>query len=89
VPPTTGGRSSLSPTSLAASGPADGSRAKAPTRPVGVELLKDIRLAFGEDDAIRSIGLVGKLIADPERPWVRAGEFTDDLTWLFDGPVPE
>jgi hypothetical protein len=30
---------------------------------------------------------VGKLIADPER--VRAGEFTDDLTWLFDEPVPE
>jgi hypothetical protein len=32
---------------------------------------------------------VGKLIADPERPWVRAAEFTDDLTWLFDEPVPE
>jgi putative DNA primase/helicase len=36
---------------------------------IGVELLKDIRLAFGEADAIRSIDLVAKLIADPERPW--------------------
>jgi putative DNA primase/helicase len=36
---------------------------------IGVELLKDIRLAFGDDDAIRSIDLVAKLTADPERPW--------------------
>jgi putative DNA primase/helicase len=36
---------------------------------VGVELLKDIRLAFGDDDAIRSIDLVAKLTADTERPW--------------------
>jgi Protein of unknown function (DUF3631) len=35
----------------------------------GVELLKDIRRAFGEDEAIRSADLVAKLTADPERPW--------------------
>ena len=37
---------------------------------VNVDLLKDIRTAFGEDAAIRSADLVAKLIADPERPWV-------------------
>jgi putative DNA primase/helicase len=36
---------------------------------VGVELLKDIRLAFGDDEAIRSADLVAKLTADPERQW--------------------
>jgi hypothetical protein len=36
---------------------------------VRVELLKDIRLSFGVDDAIRSVDLVAALIADPERPW--------------------
>jgi putative DNA primase/helicase len=36
---------------------------------VGVELLKDIRLAFGEDDDIRSADLVAKLAEDEERPW--------------------
>ena len=37
---------------------------------VNVDLLKDIRTAFGEEDAaIRSADLVAKLIADPERPW--------------------
>jgi putative DNA primase/helicase len=35
---------------------------------VGVELLKDIRLAFGDDEVIRSADLVAKLTADPERP---------------------
>jgi putative DNA primase/helicase len=35
-----------------------------------VELLADIRRAFGDDDAIRSVDLVAKLVADPERPWV-------------------
>jgi hypothetical protein len=34
-----------------------------------VELLADIRVAFGERDAIRSAELVEKLVADPERPW--------------------
>jgi hypothetical protein len=34
-----------------------------------VELLKDIRKAFGEEDEIRSAELVVKLVADPERPW--------------------
>jgi uncharacterized protein DUF3631 len=36
---------------------------------IGVELLKDIRLAFGDGDAIRSADLVAKLAEDPERPW--------------------
>jgi hypothetical protein len=36
---------------------------------IGVELLRDIRSAFGEDDVIRSSDLVAKLTADPERPW--------------------
>jgi len=36
---------------------------------IGVKLLKDIRLAFGDDDAIRSADLVAKLAEDPERPW--------------------
>jgi putative DNA primase/helicase len=36
---------------------------------IGVKLLEDIRLAFGEDDAIRSADLVAKLAEDPERPW--------------------
>jgi putative DNA primase/helicase len=34
-----------------------------------VELLRDIRSAFGDDDVIRSSDLVAKLTADPERPW--------------------
>jgi putative DNA primase/helicase len=36
---------------------------------VNVELLRDIRAVFGDDDAVRSADLVAKLIADPERPW--------------------
>jgi putative DNA primase/helicase len=36
---------------------------------INVEVLADIRLAFGETDIIRSADLVLKLIADPERPW--------------------
>jgi putative DNA primase/helicase len=36
---------------------------------VNVELLADIRLAFGDVDVIRSGDLVAKLTADPERPW--------------------
>ena len=34
-----------------------------------MELLRDIRSAFGYDDVIRSSDLVAKLTADPERPW--------------------
>jgi Protein of unknown function (DUF3631) len=34
-----------------------------------VELLRDIRSAFGDDDVIRSSDLVAKLTADPDRPW--------------------
>src|SRR5262249_50252060 len=36
---------------------------------VNVELLRDIRIAFGDDEVLRSADLVEKLIADPERPW--------------------
>ena len=36
---------------------------------IGVELLRDIRFAFGDDDVIRSSDLVAQLTADPERPW--------------------
>jgi putative DNA primase/helicase len=36
---------------------------------IGVELLKDVRLAFGDADAIRSEDLVEQLAKDPERPW--------------------
>lgn len=35
-----------------------------------VELLKDARLAFGDDEVIRSADLLAKLTADSERPWV-------------------
>ena len=38
--------------------------------PFNVALLRDIRSAFGDDDEIRSVDLVNKLTADPERPWV-------------------
>jgi putative DNA primase/helicase len=36
---------------------------------IGVELLKDIRVTFGDHEVIRSADLVAKLSADPERPW--------------------
>jgi hypothetical protein len=36
---------------------------------VNVELLRDIRVAFGDAQVIRSADLIEKLIADPERPW--------------------
>jgi putative DNA primase/helicase len=38
-------------------------------RAANVELLKDIRAAFGDDDVIRSCELVTRLIADPEVRW--------------------
>jgi putative DNA primase/helicase len=38
-------------------------------RAIGVELLKDIRATFGDDDVIRSGDLIARLTADPERPW--------------------
>jgi Protein of unknown function (DUF3631) len=34
-----------------------------------VEVLRDIRVAFGDDEVIRSADLVAKLAVDPERPW--------------------
>src|SRR5262245_9899625 len=36
---------------------------------VNVELLRDIRVAFGDVEEIRSADLVSKLTSDPERPW--------------------
>jgi putative DNA primase/helicase len=36
---------------------------------IGVELLKDIQVAFGEHEVIRSADLVAKLTTDPGRPW--------------------
>jgi putative DNA primase/helicase len=40
------------------------------TPSIGVELLADIQRAFGDALALRSVDLVAKLNADPERPWV-------------------
>jgi hypothetical protein len=37
---------------------------------IGVELLADIRKAFGSDDAMRTADLLKELHSDPERPWV-------------------
>ncbi len=34
-----------------------------------VGLLADIRQAFGDDEAMRSVDLVAALVKDPERPW--------------------
>ena len=36
---------------------------------VNVELLRDVRTAFGDAEEIRSADLIEKLIADKERPW--------------------
>src|SRR5262249_43822476 len=36
---------------------------------IGVQLLRDIQTAFGEEEVIRSADLVAKLAEDPERPW--------------------
>jgi putative DNA primase/helicase len=41
-----------------------------PDGAINVELLRDIRTAFGDDEVIRSTDLIEKLIADKERPWV-------------------
>jgi putative DNA primase/helicase len=40
-----------------------------PEESLGVMLLADCRPAFGDDNVIRSVDLVTKLSADPERPW--------------------
>src|SRR6478672_2197714 len=36
---------------------------------MGVMLLTDCHSAFGDNTVVRSVDLVTKLIADPERPW--------------------
>ena len=40
---------------------------------VNVELLADIRTAFGDGDEMKSADLVAALVADPERPWAEWG----------------
>lgn len=42
---------------------------ESPEESLGVMLLADCRLAFGDDAVIRSADLVHELTADPERPW--------------------
>jgi hypothetical protein len=37
---------------------------------IGIQLLSDLRIAFGEDDRLFSHTLVSKLTADPEGPWM-------------------
>jgi putative DNA primase/helicase len=36
---------------------------------IGIRLLADIRTEFGDEQALFSIRLIGKLTADPESPW--------------------
>src|SRR5499427_8888112 len=45
-----------------------------------VELLADIRAAFGEAEIITSADLVAALVADPERPWATWGKGDKPLT---------
>jgi Protein of unknown function (DUF3631)/Bifunctional DNA primase/polymerase, N-terminal len=45
-----------------------------------VELLRDIRTAFGDLDVITSADLVAALTADPERPWATWGRNDKPLT---------
>jgi Protein of unknown function (DUF3631)/Bifunctional DNA primase/polymerase, N-terminal len=45
-----------------------------------VELLRDIRAAFGDVDVITSADLVAALTADPERPWATWGKGDKPLT---------
>jgi putative DNA primase/helicase len=52
---------------------------------IGVELLRDIRSTFGDDDVIRSSDLVAKLTADAERPWAEwkhGCPLTQKNSWL-------
>ena len=51
---------------------------------IGVELLKDIRVAFGDHEVIRSADLVAKVTADPERPWAEweDGRPVTQSSWL-------
>src|SRR5215467_4865958 len=45
-----------------------------------VELLADIRTAFGESECITSADAVAALVADPERPWATWGKGDKPLT---------
>ena len=45
-----------------------------------VDLLADIRKAFGEEEAITSADAIAALVADPERPWATWGRGDKPLT---------
>jgi hypothetical protein len=47
---------------------------------INVELLADIRKAFGESECMTSADLVAALVADPERPWATWGKNDKPLT---------
>jgi len=47
---------------------------------INVELLRDIRTAFGELEVMTSADLVAALTADPERPWATWGKNDKPLT---------
>jgi Protein of unknown function (DUF3631) len=47
---------------------------------VHVELLRDIRKAFGDSEVMTSADLVAALVADPERPWATWGKGDKPLT---------
>jgi len=40
------------------------------TTSIEIDLLADLRNAFGDEPAVASIDLIARLAADPERPWV-------------------
>jgi putative DNA primase/helicase len=50
------------------------------TSAINVDLLADIRAAFGESDVITSADLVTALVADLERPWATWGKSAKPLT---------
>jgi putative DNA primase/helicase len=47
---------------------------------INVELLADIKKAFGDTDAIASADLVAALVSDPERPWAEWGKNGKPIT---------
>jgi hypothetical protein len=49
---------------------------------IGVGLLADIRTAFGDNELMRSVDLVDKLIADDEAPWGDWNGKPIDARWL-------
>jgi Protein of unknown function (DUF3631)/Bifunctional DNA primase/polymerase, N-terminal len=47
---------------------------------INVEMLADIKKAFGESEVLTSADLVAALVADPERPWATWGKNDKPLT---------